>query len=58
MVMLEWFGRMLGLPKTFLPFSTEATGGGVIQSSASDCVLVALLAARANCLKEMKQKYP
>ena len=29
-----------------------------MQGSASECVLVALLAARAEALKQMKQKFP
>lgn len=31
MIMLEWFGQMIGLPKDFLPFTTNGRGGGVIQ---------------------------
>jgi hypothetical protein len=70
--MLDWLGRMIGLPKEFLPFTEGGSGGGVIQvvvyflcklsshmqGSASECVLVALLAARAESLKQMKQKFP
>lgn len=31
MVMLEWFGKMIGLPSDFLPFTEGGNGGGVIQ---------------------------
>jgi aromatic-L-amino-acid/L-tryptophan decarboxylase len=40
--MLDWLNRLLGLPGRF---RSDATGGGVIQHSASDASLVALLAA-------------
>lgn len=31
--MLDWLGRMIGLPKEFLPFTENGRGGGVIQVS-------------------------
>jgi aromatic-L-amino-acid decarboxylase len=40
--MLDWLNRLLGLPERF---RSDGTGGGVIQHSASDASLVALLAA-------------
>jgi len=39
---LDWFATLLGLPDRF---GSHGTGGGVIQHSASDSALVALLAA-------------
>lgn len=33
-------------------------GGGVIQTSASECVLVTMLAARAQAIKHLKQQHP
>ena len=49
---------MIGLPEYFL-FSTEGSkGGGVIQSSASECVLVSLLAARTQKIKDLKATHP
>ena len=43
-LMLDWMIELLGLPDTFR--STSEFGGGVIQGSASEAVLVAILAAR------------
>ena len=40
--MLDWLNRLLGLPEQF---RSTASGGGVIQHSASDAALVALVAA-------------
>jgi aromatic-L-amino-acid decarboxylase len=43
-LMLDWMQELLGLPDRFR--STSEHGGGVIQGSASEAVLVAILAAR------------
>jgi aromatic-L-amino-acid decarboxylase len=42
MAMLNWLGRMLQLPDAFL-FDMNSNGGGVIQGTASEATLVALL---------------
>ncbi|KAG1657179.1 Multidrug resistance protein 1 [Nymphon striatum] len=57
-IILDWLGRMIGLPREFLCYSDESKGGGVIQGSASECVLVSLLAARGARIKELKQQHP
>jgi aromatic-L-amino-acid decarboxylase len=41
-LVLDWLAELLGLPSTF---RSDGPGGGVIQHSASDAALVALLAA-------------
>ena len=43
-LMLDWMRELLALPPHFA--STSAAGGGVIQGSASEATLVAILAAR------------
>ncbi|GIY81256.1 aromatic-L-amino-acid decarboxylase [Caerostris darwini] len=50
MVMMDWLGKALQLPKHFL-FESNGSGGGVIQGTASEATLVALLAARSRTLK-------
>ncbi|KAF7493090.1 Tyrosine decarboxylase [Sarcoptes scabiei] len=58
-IMLDWVGKMVGLPEEFLCFSDHnSKGGGVIQGSASDCVLVSLLAARCAAIKELRKIFP
>jgi aromatic-L-amino-acid decarboxylase len=42
--MLDWMRELLGLPDRF--HSTSPTGGGVIQGTASEATLVAILSAR------------
>merc|ERR1712198_814046 len=56
-IVLDWMGKMLGLPGSFLSSSKGSLGGGVIQSSASECILDALLAARALAIKRLKLVY-
>jgi aromatic-L-amino-acid/L-tryptophan decarboxylase len=43
-LMLDWMQELLGLPDRFR--STSETGGGVIQGTASEATLVAILSAR------------
>ncbi|XP_076350879.1 aromatic-L-amino-acid decarboxylase-like isoform X3 [Tachypleus tridentatus] len=49
MVMLDWLGKMVQLPQEFL-FSSNGPGGGVVQSSASESTLMALLSAREKAI--------
>jgi aromatic-L-amino-acid decarboxylase len=50
-IVLDWLAKMLGLPACYL--STGPTrGGGVIQGSASEAVLTAMVAARDKYLRE------
>eukprot|EP00898_Chlorokybus_atmophyticus_P001113 jgi/Chlat1/2001/Chrsp158S00128 len=49
MIVLDWLGKALQLPESFL--TSGHKGGGVIQGTASEAALVALLAARARALQ-------
>lgn len=53
MIVIDWLGKFLNLPKHFLP-SDPGNGGGIIQGSASESILVAVLAAREEKVREMK----
>lgn len=44
--MLDWLGELVGLPASFLWSSSGGEGGGVIEGTASESTLVAMLAAR------------
>ncbi|XP_062078902.1 tryptophan decarboxylase TDC2-like [Humulus lupulus] len=50
MVVMDWLANMIGLPKAFL-FSS--TGGGVIQNTTSDAILLTLNAARDRVLEKI-----
>jgi 3,4-dihydroxyphenylacetaldehyde synthase len=50
-------GKLLDLPKVFLNCS-EGNGGGVIQGSASESILVALLAARETTVRRVQVEHP
>ncbi|XP_012262172.1 aromatic-L-amino-acid decarboxylase [Athalia rosae] len=56
-IMLDWLGKMLDLPPVFLS-SGGGKGGGVIQGTASEATLVALLGAKAKMLKKVKDQHP
>lgn len=45
MVVMDWVAHMLQLPESFM-FSAGNGGGGVIQNTTSECILVTLVAAR------------
>eukprot|EP00252_Welwitschia_mirabilis_P013185 TRINITY_DN29104_c0_g1_i1.p1 TRINITY_DN29104_c0_g1~~TRINITY_DN29104_c0_g1_i1.p1 ORF type:complete len:504 (+),score=108.51 TRINITY_DN29104_c0_g1_i1:59-1570(+) len=57
-IVLDWLGKMLKLPDCFLSCGNGGgnpslrKGGGVIQGTASEAILVALLAARDKALKK------
>ncbi|XP_052065800.1 aromatic-L-amino-acid decarboxylase-like [Mytilus californianus] len=54
-VTTDWLGKMIGLPEEFL-HGTEGPGGGVIQSTASETVLLCLLAARTRIVNKYKKE--
>ncbi|KAM4029201.1 aromatic-L-amino-acid decarboxylase isoform 1-T5 [Anomaloglossus baeobatrachus] len=56
-VMLDWLGKMVGLPEQFLA-GNEGEGGGVIQGTASEATLMALLAARTKIIRRIQAENP
>lgn len=56
--MLDWLGKMLDLPPAFLSCTPDGHGGGVIQGTASEATLVALLGAKAKTVYKTKQQHP
>lgn len=54
---MDWLGKFLDLPPQFLNCS-EGPGGGVIQGSASESILVAVLAAREQAVKRIQLEQP
>ncbi|GAB1295820.1 Aromatic-L-amino-acid decarboxylase [Apodemus speciosus] len=56
-VMMDWLGKMLELPEAFLA-GRAGEGGGVIQGSASEATLVALLAARTKVIRQLQAVTP
>ncbi len=54
---MDWLGKFLDLPASFLNCS-EGPGGGVIQGSASEAILVAILAAREQTVRRMRLEHP
>ena len=53
-IVLDWFADIVGLPKSF---KSDGEGGGVIQLSASDALLTAMIAARERYIRrELERK--
>ncbi|XP_025833660.1 aromatic-L-amino-acid decarboxylase-like [Agrilus planipennis] len=56
-MMMNWLGKLLHLPEEFLNCA-GGNGGGVIQGSASESTLIALLTAKEKMVRTFKQKHP
>jgi aromatic-L-amino-acid decarboxylase len=54
--MLDWLAQLLGLPERFI--STAGKGGGVIHGTASEAVLVALVAGRDRARRATGEDIP
>lgn len=54
-IVMDWFGKAIGLPNEFITSAKGSRGGGVIQGSASECVLVSMLAARNQAIQRLKK---
>ncbi|VEN35327.1 unnamed protein product [Callosobruchus maculatus] len=57
-IVMDWFGKAIGLPNDFITSAKGSRGGGVIQTSASECVLVSMLAARNQAIQYLKKNHP
>ncbi|XP_076476051.1 histidine decarboxylase isoform X1 [Bombus vancouverensis nearcticus] len=57
-IVMNWLGKMIGLPDKFLHCPGGSGGGGVIQTTASEATLVCLLAARTRAIRDVQQNEP
>lgn len=51
-IMMNWLGKLLGLPEKFLNCS-DGPGGGIIQGSASEVTFIALLVAKEKKVRDL-----
>ncbi|KAL1625920.1 hypothetical protein SLS56_007159 [Neofusicoccum ribis] len=51
-VVLDWLAQLLGLPEVYL---SKGEGGGVIQGSASEAIVTAMVAARERVLRSLSE---
>ncbi|KAK9510512.1 hypothetical protein O3M35_005282 [Rhynocoris fuscipes] len=56
-ITLDWMAKAIGLPEYFLN-SSDGPGGGIIQGSASEATLVALLVAKEKTVSQIKSLHP
>ncbi|XP_067004267.2 histidine decarboxylase [Anabrus simplex] len=57
-VVMNWLGKMIGLPDEFLHTRPDSQGGGVIQTTSSEATFVCLLAGRTEAIRRYKQQDP
>ncbi|KAL0154185.1 hypothetical protein M9458_050511 [Cirrhinus mrigala] len=57
MCVLDWLCKALGLPDHYLHHHPQSNGGGILQSTVSECTLVALLTARKDRILQMKSEF-
>jgi len=57
-IVMNWLGKMIGLPEDFLHHPGSSGGGGVIQTTASEATLVCLLAARTRAIRDVQENDP
>ncbi|KAL7636320.1 UNVERIFIED_CONTAM: hypothetical protein RMT77_013079 [Armadillidium vulgare] len=57
-IVMDWLAKMIGLPEQFLHRGEKSTGGGVIQTTASEATFVCLLAARTEAILKYQDEYP
>ncbi|XP_026471978.1 histidine decarboxylase-like [Ctenocephalides felis] len=58
MIVMNWLGKMIGLPEDFLHVRSTSLGGGVIQTTASEATLVCLLAGRSRIIRKCQETNP
>ncbi|XP_054279364.1 histidine decarboxylase [Macrosteles quadrilineatus] len=54
-VVMNWLGKMIGLPEEFLHTRSDSKGGGVIQTTASEATFISLLAGRTTVIQRYKE---
>uniref|UniRef100_A0A182RHD3 Histidine decarboxylase n=1 Tax=Anopheles funestus TaxID=62324 RepID=A0A182RHD3_ANOFN len=57
-IVMNWLGKMIGLPDMFLHLPGISMGGGVIQTTASEATLVCLLAGRTVAIRRFHEHTP
>lgn len=58
MIVMNWLGKMIGLPDDFLHTGGNSKGGGAIQTTASESTLVCLLAGRTQAIRRFHERSP
>ncbi|CAK9292889.1 unnamed protein product [Gordionus sp. m RMFG-2023] len=57
-IVMDWLGKMIDLPSDFLHSNTDTSGGGVIQTTASESTFVSILAARTEAIRKVQEVFP
>ncbi|XP_074661567.1 aromatic-L-amino-acid decarboxylase-like [Tubulanus polymorphus] len=57
-IVMDWLGKMIGLPSDFLHVNQETMGGGVIMTTASESTYTCMLAARTDAIRRHRYADP
>lgn len=57
-IVMNWLGKMIGLPDEYLHMGGKSKGGGAIQTTASEATLVSLLAGRTQAIRRFHERTP
>lgn len=57
-IVMNWLGKMIGLPDVYLNIGKNSKGGGAIQTTASEATLVCLLAGRTQAIRRFHEQTP
>lgn len=52
---LDWYAKAMGLPDAFISSIPGSNGGGVLQNSASECILISMITARSKAIGQLKK---
>ncbi|PSN51459.1 Histidine decarboxylase [Blattella germanica] len=55
-VVMNWLGKMIGLPEEFLHTRVDSAGGGVLQTTSSEATFVCLLAGRTEAIRRYREQ--
>lgn len=57
-IVLDWYGKLMGLPDCFLRNGTGSRGSGIIFRSTSESIFASMLTARCKTLRTLSNKNP
>lgn len=54
-IVLDWYGKLIGLPDVFLKYGKGSKGGAITQTSGSECILNNIICAREKFIENISE---